>query len=166
MEFTVAQLLSHICKKGTSLIPKQGSSKSKKRVKFFYHKGHPVFLQKKKEKKKTIIDKVALSPEPINVSSPLSMSQERAPSPSPYLVPKVPTHPIRDSRKGKGFVSDLTTYVDGIALYQGSEHKKLDQYLSHLPIEAYENQLEAICKGMGSDDVIRHHLYQVCDLVL
>lgn len=72
-------------------------------------------LQKKKNKK-VVINEVVLSPKPINVFSPLPMSQECAPSPSPCSVPKVLAHPILDSRKGNGIVNDFTTNLNRIAL--------------------------------------------------
>lgn len=80
-------------------------------------------LQKKKKKKKAIIDKTVLSLEPINVFVPLSMSQENSPSPSLDSVPKVLAHPIRDSRKSKGVVNDITTNMDEIALYHSLKLK-------------------------------------------
>lgn len=40
---------------------------------------------------------------------------------------------MRDLRKGIGVINDLTTDVEGMAMYKGLALERLDHYVGHLP---------------------------------
>lgn len=69
--------------------------------------------------------------------------------------------PMMDSRKGKGVIDDLTTNIEGIALYRSLALGKLDHHMSQLSYMAYERQLNSMREGVDADVILSHLMYQV-----
>lgn len=65
----------------------------------------------------------------LNVIKPLPIS------PSPYTLPTIslglqaPTPPMKDLRKEKCVINNLTTNIKGVALYRGMETERLDHHM-------------------------------------
>lgn len=90
------------------------------------------------------------------------MSQEQYTSLPSSSGPQESDHTVRDSRKGKDVMNDLTTNMDGMALNRGMALEHLNHYVGHISLMAHEKQLEAICEEKGSKVGIRRLMYQMC----
>lgn len=110
------------------------SSKGNKKSKSSSQEG----LSTSSKNKNKTMDRPGLKLEPFNIFEPSLPSPGWHTSPSPSSEPQVHGDPIKDSRKGKGFVNDLTTDVDVMALYHGMVPKKLDHYVGHILVMAHE----------------------------
>lgn len=136
-----------------------GSLKGKKRRKSFRYEALPI---SSKRKINVTIDEPVLRTMPLNIIEPLPTSLDRHTSPPPSLGPQASAPSVRDLRKRKGVIDDLTTNIDGIALYQGMTPKNLYHYMYQPPFMAHKRQLNAICEDVVSKVVISRILYHMC----
>lgn len=74
---------------------------------------------------------------------------------------KEPRDFVRDSRKRKVMVNDLTTNMDEIVLNWGLVPHQLNSYLIHLLNESFKKYLEKIYEDTNSKNVIHRQLYEV-----
>lgn len=57
---------------------------------------------------------------------------------------------MRDSRRDKGFIDELTVEVEGMVLYKGKALEKLDHYVDNLPYMVHKKYLDAMCDDANS----------------
>lgn len=85
---------------------------------------------------------------PLNVIEPLPLSSSQPTSQIVSSGQQAPTPSVKDSRKGKDVIDNLTIEVESVALYQGITLKRLNHHVDQLSYMVHERQLNPMCEGV------------------
>lgn len=67
---------------------------------------------------------------------------------------------MRDSRRGKSVIDDLTTDIEGMTLYRGMPLGMMEHYVDQLPHMVHERQLDAMYEDVNAGVVLNRLLFQ------